>query len=311
MSKILVKSVLLLPLLLLVVCFSWRSVAAADIDIKTVGQEADVTFEILDENGNQITTVATSSNAARVEDLEPGTYTVKLLETPDSVIMSDTEYKVVLSRRGSVIRKTIFLKEKITGDYLSFRQGNEEPWGSVTLYDNSMGYQGCGPTSISIALTKMGMLIPGYDGAELHGYVAGEDNTMQPSEVGKCMIDNGYYVAGQGMSWEFPTFIFHKTLGLEEEVIEPGNAQRVLELLKEGWVGVASASAGYFTYGGHIIAVVENDGDNIVIIDPANGNRDGSYSVAQMNSQEAMPQNSAAKGTYANIKRWWLYNPYK
>lgn len=309
MSKILVKIFLFLPLLTFVIWVSWERVAAANIDIKTVGKKADVTFEVIDEKGNQVATGTTSNNKVIIDDLEPGTYTVRLLDTPDNVIKSDTEYKVVLSQKGSVIRKTIFLKEKLTGDYLSFRQGSSEPWGYVTLYDNSMGYQGCGPTSVAIALTKMDMLIPGYDGAELHGYTAGKDNVMQPSEVGKYMIDNGYFVDGAGMSWEFPTFVFNKTLELEEEIVEPGNAKRVLELLKQGWVGVASSSKGYFTSGGHILAVVENDGNNIVIIDPSNGGRDGSYTVAQLNSEEKMPQNEAAKGSYANIKKWWMYNP--
>ena len=309
MSKILVKLTLFLPLLIVVTWISFQSVAAADIDIRTVGKKADVTFEILNEDGKQVATGTTSNNEVRIDDLDPGTYTVRLLDTPDDVLKSDSEYKVVLSQKGSVIRKTIFLKEKITGDYLSFRQGSSEPWGYVTLYDNSMGYQGCGPTSVAIALTKINGLIPGYDGATLHGYTAGKDDVMQPSEVGKYMIDNGYFVAGAGMSWEFPTFVFNKTLGLEEEIVEPGNAKRVLELLKQGWVGVASSSKGYFTSGGHNIAVVANEGDSIVIIDPSNGKRDGSYTVAQMDSNERMPQNEAAKGSYANIKRWWMYNP--
>lgn len=310
MTKIIVKFLLSFSILSCCIFFTMQHAAAADIEIKTVGQDGDVTFEVLDEGGKQVATIATSSNAGKAENIDPGTYTVRLLEVPDNILMSETEYKMVLSETGSVVRRTIYLKEKVSGDYLAFRQGASEPWRYVTLYDNTMGYQGCGPTSIAIALTKMSMLIPKYDGSTLHGYTAGKDGIMQPSEVGKFMIDNNYYVGGQGMSWEFPNFVFYKTLGLEGEIVESGNAKRVLELLKQGWVGVASSKKGFFSRGGHIISIVENDGDKIVIVDPSNGARDGAYTVAQLNNEEKMPKIEAAKGVYANIRRYWMYNPY-
>ena len=195
------------------------------------------------------------------------------------------------------------------GTFIRYRQGDPS-WASVSFGggESTMNSNACGPTSISIVLSGMGLTIPGYDGANLHGYVSPADGIMQPTEVAKfCEVVGG--VAGSaGMYHSFPGQVAD-ALGLQFVDLDGFNlAFEALNYLNQGYVGVASVNAGYFSSRGHIIAVVGTDGNgNIGIVDPANAQRDGYYTALQMNSQAEMPALGASAGRLANVKHWWFF----
>lgn len=205
------------------------------------------------------------------------------------------------------------------GQYKAYRQGDQY-WGSLIYAGGDTWTQSaCGPTSVAVILTELNKTIPGYDGITRTEYKNGvgnisvtspKDGVMDPFEVGVYCDEHGGHTAGGAMYHTFPTLVFHDVLGMNE--VKPTSASAVLNYLKQGYVGVASTSSGnnsdgFFTDGGHIVAVVGYSGDKIHIVDVSNGARDGYYTVSQMDSQTQMPNISAAKGPYARVAAWFLY----
>lgn len=199
----------------------------------------------------------------------------------------------------------------LAGTFPKYRQISPAEWASWQYSDKTISYQACGPSSISIILSGLGLVIPGYDGASLHGNSSPKDGFMTPPEVCAYALAVGGHVAGAGMSWAFPKKVM-SNFGVEVVELGAGQAGQVLELLKQGYCGIASTSKGYFTGGGHIIAVVganpDDGGNTIGIVDPAGPQRDGFYTVAQLNGNAAMPSGKGKNGsTQANVKKWWIF----
>lgn len=195
------------------------------------------------------------------------------------------------------------------GTFPIFTQGDPK-WGSVKFSTGTLSSSACGPTAFANLLSGLGWVLPGYDGATLNGYTGKQDGIMEPAEVAKFSLDRGGHAAGQGMNHSFPATVA-KVFG--KQVVTLGNgspnsadANTVLNYLNQGYVGVCSASSGFFTGGGHIIAVVGTDGQGrIGIVDTK---RTGFYTPAQLNTPGGMPDNPAKRvNRSANIKLWWLF----
>lgn len=199
----------------------------------------------------------------------------------------------------------------LAGTFPKYRQIKPAEWASWKYATDTISAQACGPTSLAIILSGLGLVIPGYDGANLNGNQSPKDGFMTPPEVCAYSLSVGGHATGSGMSWAFPKQVM-SNFGIEVVQFEAGQADKVLELLKQGYCGIASTSKGFFTGGGHIIAVVganpDDGGNTIGIVDPAGPERDGFYTVAQLNGKAAMPSGVGRNGsTNANVKKWWIF----
>lgn len=199
----------------------------------------------------------------------------------------------------------------LAGTFPKYRQGNPEVWSSWKYYSDTLAMQACGPTSLAIILAGLGLVIPGYDGISLHGNSSPEDGIMTPPEVCAYSLAVGGHTSSGAMTWSFPNVIM-SNFGIEVITYGSGSAEEVLNLLKQGYCGIASTSTGFFTSGGHIIAVVgansDDGGNTIGIVDPANSIRDGFYTVDQLNGNAEMPAEKGKNGkTNANIVKWWIF----
>ncbi len=193
------------------------------------------------------------------------------------------------------------------GTFPRYRQGSGEVWSNVTYGGGTMSTSACGPTSMAIILSGLGLVIPGYDGSTLNGYTSPANNIMEPTETAKYCRDVGC-MTSQGMAHSYPGKVM-SNFGIETITLERGSAATVLSYLEQGYVAMASTSTGFFTGGGHIIAIPGTDGNgNIAVIDPNKAERDGFYTVDQMNGVAPMPAGIGSGGrTNSNVKKWWVF----
>ncbi|MDE5863548.1 MAG: C39 family peptidase [Lachnospiraceae bacterium] len=127
----------------------------------------------------------------------------------------------------------------------------DERWGYKTYGNNFLAVTGCGPTCIS-------MLVCGLLG----------DTVWNPYEVARFAEEQGYYVPGEGTSWELMTTGARK-LGLTSE---QGSVSEtfITEHLGVEHPLVCSMYPGDFTYTGHFIILSGLDGDGRVIVKDPN-----------------------------------------
>lgn len=126
----------------------------------------------------------------------------------------------------------------------------DERWGYKSYGSNFFAVNACGPTSLS-------MVICGLTG----------NTDANPYQVARYSEAMGYYIPGEGTSWDLMTK-GAESYGLSVETGEP-SADYILGALSRGKVLICSMWPGDFTTSGHFIVLTGLDGQgNITLNDP-------------------------------------------
>lgn len=126
----------------------------------------------------------------------------------------------------------------------------DERWGYKTYGNNFFAVNACGPTSLS-------MVICGLTG----------NTDASPYQVDEYSEEMGYYIPGEGTSWDLMTK-GAENYGLHVETGEASN-DFILGALTDGKVLICSMWPGDFTYSGHFIVLTGIDVQgNITLNDP-------------------------------------------
>lgn len=128
-----------------------------------------------------------------------------------------------------------------------FNQG-EEPWGSMPYGPSTIGYAGCGPTSLAIVISTL------------------TGQNVNPQMTSAYAINNGEYMPGAGTSHSFPTNAAHHW-GLTCERVGK-NMEYVMSALKQGKMVVEICEAYTITGGssGHFIVLTGVTADGYITI---------------------------------------------
>ena len=126
----------------------------------------------------------------------------------------------------------------------------DERWGYKTYGNNFFAVNACGPTSLS-------MVVCGLTG----------NTEANPYQVAQYSEEMGYYIPGEGTSWDLMTK-GAESYGLHVETVEPGY-DTIVGALSAGKVLICSMWPGDFTTSGHFIVLTGLDGQgNITLNDP-------------------------------------------
>ena len=131
-----------------------------------------------------------------------------------------------------------------------------------------MAVNGCGPTCLS-------MVCCGLTG----------EGTWNPYKVARMAEENGYYVKGQGSSWDLMSGGAAQ-LGLYAETVT-FDETHILEVLQQGQPIICVMGPGDFTTQGHFLVLtgVDNDG-KILVHDPNSRKRsEQSWELARLMTQ--------------------------
>lgn len=126
----------------------------------------------------------------------------------------------------------------------------DQRWGYKTYGSNFFAVNACGPTSLS-------MVVCGLTG----------NTEANPYQVAQYSEEMGYYIPGEGTSWDLMTK-GAESYGLQVETVEPGY-DTIVGALSGGKVLICSMWPGDFTTSGHFIVLTGLDEQgNIVLNDP-------------------------------------------
>ena len=152
---------------------------------------------------------------------------------------------------GIEYNSDIDLSEDVTeGEIPLFIQWDKR-WGYYIYGNDFFGVNGCGPTCLA-------MVICGLT----------NDTVCNPYEVALFSMGNGYYIMGQGTSWDLMTkgaYAFGLTVE-EGEISE----QYIRDNVSENSPMICSMYPGDFTYTGHFIVLTGIDEDGKVIVNDPN-----------------------------------------
>lgn len=129
-----------------------------------------------------------------------------------------------------------------------YNQG-EEPWANITYGTSTIGYAGCGPTSLAIVISTL------------------TGQTVNPQMTSAYSIANGEYVSGVGTAHSFPTNAAHHW-GLTCERVGKDRMGYVVQSLKEGKMVVEICEAYTITGSGsgHFIVLTGVTRDGYITI---------------------------------------------
>lgn len=127
----------------------------------------------------------------------------------------------------------------------------DERWGYETYGSDLLALTGCGPTCLS-------MILCGLTG----------ETTWNPYEVAKYSEEKGYYVPGEGTSWELMT-TGAQNLGLQASYAEISESS-IRSNLEAGNPLICSMYPGDFTTSGHFIVLTGLDENGAVIVNDPN-----------------------------------------
>ncbi len=127
----------------------------------------------------------------------------------------------------------------------------DKRWGYGIYGDDFMAVEGCGPTALS-------MVYCGLTG----------DTTMNPWEVAKLAENWGYYVSGQGSSWDMMEGLA-ETLGLTVRSVSFDRDSILYELLAGNPI-ICIVGRGDFTTEGHFIVLTDVDDHGMVTVHDPN-----------------------------------------
>ncbi len=125
----------------------------------------------------------------------------------------------------------------------------DERWGYEPYGSGLIGWTGCGPTCLSMAVV-------GLTGKE----------RWNPAEVAEFSEERGYYTVNAGTSWDFMTQGAEE-LGLSSSEL-PLQESRIRSVLDEGGVVICSVGPGDFTTEGHYILIRDYDENGFLVNDP-------------------------------------------
>lgn len=127
----------------------------------------------------------------------------------------------------------------------------DERWGYRSYGNDFFAVNGCGPTCLS-------MVVCGLTG----------NTEYNPYEVGVFSQDSGYYVSGEGTSWELMSS-GAEALGIHSEygIL---SADYISGRLQEGSPVICSMYPGDFTYTGHFIVLTGIDSEGKVLVNDPN-----------------------------------------
>lgn len=151
----------------------------------------------------------------------------------------------------------------------------DERWGYKSYGNNYFAVNACGPTCLSMVVCGL----------------TGNTNT-NPYQIAQYSEQMGYYIPGEGTSWELMTY-GAESFGLTVEAGEP-NDDFIFNALSSGKVLICSMWPGDFTYSGHFIVLTGLDGQgNITLNDP--------------NSREKSEKSWSAYILLPQIRAAWSY----
>ena len=164
--------------------------------------------------------------------------------------------------------------ELTAGEIPLFLQWDKR-WGYKSYGSNYIGVAGCGPTC-------MAMVACGLTG----------NSKYNPYYVVKLSEEQGYYIAGQGTSWNL------MTEGAEKLGLWSGHGKISEEYIREKLAPdspmICSMAPGDFTYTGHFIVLTGFDADGRLIVNDPNSPKN---SKKHWSMEELLPQ----------IKGIWRY----
>lgn len=141
-------------------------------------------------------------------------------------------------------------EEVVAGEIPLFLQWDKR-WGYGVYGDDFMAVEGCGPTALS-------MVYCGLTG----------DTSMNPWEVATLAEDWGYYVSGQGSSWNMMDELA-ETMGLSVRNVSFDRDSILYELLA-GYPIICIVGPGDFTTEGHFIVLADVDNQGMVTVHDPN-----------------------------------------
>ncbi len=132
----------------------------------------------------------------------------------------------------------------------------DERWGYESYGSGLIGWTGCGPTCLSMAVVGL----------------TGETG-WNPAKVAAFSEEHGYYTENAGTSWELMSDGAQK-LGLHSEEI-PLDESRIRSVLDGGGVVICSVGPGDFTTEGHYILIRGYGKSGFIVNDPNSRERSG------------------------------------
>ncbi|MBS6194090.1 MAG: C39 family peptidase [Clostridiales bacterium] len=147
-------------------------------------------------------------------------------------------------------KHTIDLEKEVTPGSIPLFIQWDKRWGYEIYGSDCLGITGCGPTCIS-------MVLCGLTG----------NTTWNPLELANFSQQQGFYVSGQGTSWDLMT-TGAQSLGLTA-VSSEVSTDFILSNLSPESPMICSMYPGDFTYTGHFIVLTGIDSEgNIIVNDP-------------------------------------------
>lgn len=122
-------------------------------------------------------------------------------------------------------------------------------WGYEEYGDGLIGYTGCAPTCMAMAVSYF------------------TESTVTPDEVCRFANGNGYYINGTGTDWKF-IVEGAEHYGLHAVSMDSVDEQRLTNALNDGSLVICTMSPGDFTLTGHFILITGREQDGFTLNDP-------------------------------------------
>lgn len=160
--------------------------------------------------------------------------------TPENKKTKDTQISIKAYEELSLEKKN---NKEYVGSYIYFNQA-DEAWNHSGLSIHSAG---CGPTAIAVCLTNL------------------TSKWITPVDVASWGAKNGYYSSAGSVHEGIPAMVEHFGLQCEGAGTD---YNKIKAALRRGDFVIGLMGPGYFTKGGHFIALVEiNDQDQVTVAD--------------------------------------------
>ena len=241
-------------------------------------------------NGARAAYAAASEVAFRVRDKAASTVTGALRkggeELENQAVEEPEEVPAPLADPTVTALEQREEGEILTGgnrEIVYYNQADDQ-WCDQPYGRDSLGRYGCGPTTLSMAVSSL------------------TDQAVNPEELVQWAVKNGYWARGGG-SYLSIVGGAAAAYGLKAESLPDCDAERLRLELAAGKVAVALMSKGHFTGGGHFILLrgATLDG-GVLVADPNSRDR----SLAVWDPQAILDELSKSRNSGAPL---WLLSP--